>query len=93
VYEKLFAQAVLPAPVQVFGRELKTYSLGHELWFERQDLLPVTALNVSTAAFPAMSMAFLKDDHEDFSRKFSGILRQIFFLTIPIIELTSSPCS
>ena len=57
MYEKLFAQAVLPAPVQVFGRELKTYSLGHELWFERQDLLPVTALNVSTAAFLCLQNA------------------------------------
>jgi len=42
------------------------------------------AVSVSTAAFPAMSMAFLRDDHEDFLKKFSGIFRQIFFLTVPI---------
>ncbi len=42
------------------------------------------AVSVTTASFPAMSMAFLKEDHDDFSRKFSSILRQILFLTIPI---------
>ena len=47
-------------------------------------LVNAVAVSVSTASFPAMSMAFLKDDHEDFLRKFSGIFRQIFFLTVPI---------
>jgi len=47
-------------------------------------LVNAVAVSVSTAAFPAMSMAFLKNDHEDFLRKFSGIFRQIIFLTVPI---------
>jgi putative peptidoglycan lipid II flippase len=47
-------------------------------------LVNAVAVSVSTAAFPAMSMAFLKDDHEDFLKKFSGIFRQIIFLTVPI---------
>jgi len=47
-------------------------------------LVNAVAVSVSTAAFPAMSMAFLRDDHEDFLKKFSGIFRQIFFLTVPI---------
>jgi hypothetical protein len=37
VYEKLLAQAVLPAPVQVCGIALRPYSLGHELWLIRRD--------------------------------------------------------
>lgn len=47
-------------------------------------LVNAIAASVSTASFPAMSMAFLKDENEDFLRKFSGIFRQILFLTIPI---------
>jgi len=42
------------------------------------------AVSVSTASFPSMSMAFLKDDSEEFLRKFSSIFRQIIFLVIPI---------
>jgi len=41
------------------------------------------AVSISTAAFPSMSMNFIKDEGEEFLRKFSGILRQILFLTIP----------
>lgn len=41
------------------------------------------AVSVATAAFPSMSMAFLREDHEEFLRKFSSILRQIIFLTVP----------
>ena len=47
-------------------------------------LVSAVAVSVSTASFPAMSMAFIKEDHEDFLRKFSGIFRQIVFLTVPI---------
>jgi putative peptidoglycan lipid II flippase len=47
-------------------------------------LVNAVAVSVATASFPAMSMAFLKDDSEEFLRKFSGIFRQIIFLTIPI---------
>jgi len=47
-------------------------------------LVNAIAVSVSTASFPSMSLAFLKDDGEDFLRKFSGILRQIIFLTLPI---------
>lgn len=47
-------------------------------------LVNAIAVSVSTAAFPSMSMAFLKDENNEFLRKFSSILRQIIFLTIPI---------
>ena len=47
-------------------------------------LVNAVAVSVSTAAFPAMSMAFIKNDHDDFLKKFSGIFRQIIFLTVPI---------
>lgn len=47
-------------------------------------LVNAVAVSVTTASFPAMSMAFLKEDHEEFLRKFSSIFRQILFLTIPI---------
>jgi len=42
------------------------------------------AVSISTAAFPAMSMHFIKQENKDFLRKFSGVLGQIIFLTIPI---------
>ena len=51
-------------------------------------LVNAVAVSVSTASFPAMSMAFLKDDPagypEEFLRKFSSIFRQIIFLVVPI---------
>lgn len=47
-------------------------------------LVNAIAVSVSTASFPSMSMAFLKDDGEKFLQKFSSIFRQIIFLTIPI---------
>ena|SRR3989344_1748848 len=45
--------------------------------------LNAVAVSISTAAFPSMSMAFLKEENESFLRKFSDITRQILFLTIP----------
>ena len=49
------------------------------------------AVSVSTASFPSMSMAFIKEkelgasaDYPEFLKKFSGIFRQIIFLVIPI---------
>ena len=42
------------------------------------------AVSVSTASFPAMSMAYLKDEHDDFLRKFSSIFRQMIFITTPL---------
>ena len=47
-------------------------------------LVNAVAVSVSTAAFPAMSMNFIKQENEEFLRKFSTIFRQIIFLTIPI---------
>jgi len=47
-------------------------------------LVNAVAVSVSTAAFPAMSMDFIKQENEEFLRKFSSIFRQIIFLTIPI---------
>ena len=47
-------------------------------------LVNAIAASVSTASFPSMSMAFLKNENDEFLRKFSNIFRQIIFLTIPI---------
>lgn len=47
-------------------------------------LVSAVAVSVSTASFPAMSMAFLKDENEEFLRKFSSIFRQIIFLVVPM---------
>jgi putative peptidoglycan lipid II flippase len=42
------------------------------------------AVSISTAAFPAMSMNFIKQENGEFLRRFSSIIRQIIFLTIPL---------
>ena len=49
------------------------------------------ATSVSTASFPSMSMAFLKEEglngvpgYPEFLRKFSSIFRQIIFLVVPL---------
>ena len=42
------------------------------------------AVSVSTASFPAMAMAYLREENDEFLRKFSGILRQIIFLIVPL---------
>lgn len=47
-------------------------------------LVNAIAVSVSTASFPAMSMAFLKEEKDEFLQKFSNIFRQILFLTIPV---------
>ncbi len=47
-------------------------------------LVNAVAVSVSTAAFPSMSMAFLKEENDEFLRKFSSIFRQIIFLVVPI---------
>lgn len=46
-------------------------------------LVNIVAAPITTAAFPSMSMAYLKEEKDEFSRKISSILRQIFFMTIP----------
>ena len=50
-------------------------------------LVNAIAVSVSTASFPAMSMAFLNKnsngESEEFLKKFSAIFRQIIFLVIP----------
>ncbi len=45
------------------------------------------AVSVTTAAFPAMSMSFLKNEHEDFLKRFSSIFRQMIFITTPLALL------
>jgi len=45
------------------------------------------AVSVTTAAFPSMSMAFLKNEKEEFLRKFSSIFRQMIFITTPLALL------
>jgi len=47
-------------------------------------LVNAIAVSVSTASFPAMSAAFLKDEKDEFLQKFSSIFRQILYLTIPL---------
>jgi len=55
-------------------------------------MVNAVAVSVSTAAFPAMSMSFIKEQagteqngyNSEFLRKFSGIFRQMLFLTIPL---------
>jgi len=47
-------------------------------------LVNAVAVSVSTASFPSMSMAFLREDGEEFLRKFSSIFRQIIFLVVPL---------
>lgn len=47
-------------------------------------LVNAVAVSVATAVFPSMSMAFLKEENEEFLRKFSNVFRQIIFLVIPI---------
>jgi len=46
-------------------------------------LVNAVAVSASTASFPAMSKAFLKEDKSEFLQKFSSILRQIVFLLVP----------
>lgn len=55
-------------------------------------LVNAIAVSVSTASFPAMSIAFLKEEkpengYAEFLKKFSIIFRQIIFLTIPVSSL------
>jgi putative peptidoglycan lipid II flippase len=47
-------------------------------------LVNAVAVSVSTASFPSMAMAFLKDEGDEFLRKFSSIFRQIIFLVVPL---------
>jgi len=47
-------------------------------------LVNAVAVSVSTASFPAMSMAFLREENDEFIRKFSSIFRQIIFLVVPL---------
>jgi putative peptidoglycan lipid II flippase len=47
-------------------------------------LVNAIAVSISTASFPSMSMAFLKEENGDFLRKFSSIFRQIIFLVVPL---------
>lgn len=44
----------------------------------------VVAVALSTAIFPAMALAYIRKDHEDLSRKFSAVLDQIMFFSIPV---------
>ncbi|OGZ78696.1 MAG: murein biosynthesis integral membrane protein MurJ [Candidatus Staskawiczbacteria bacterium RIFOXYB1_FULL_37_44] len=45
------------------------------------------AVSVTTAAFPSMSMAFLKNEGDEFLNKFSSIFRQMIFITTPLALL------
>lgn len=47
-------------------------------------LVTAVAVSVSTAAFPAMSLAFLRQENEKFLNKFSILFRQIIFLVVPV---------
>lgn len=47
-------------------------------------LVGLTVVPFSTAAFPKLSVAFAKKEHERFGQIFSSVVRQIFFLIIPL---------
>lgn len=47
-------------------------------------LVNAISISLSTAIFPKMSLAYLREDKKEFERKFSLALRQILFLIIPI---------
>jgi len=47
-------------------------------------LVNAISVSLSTAIFPQMSFAYLKEDKRDFEYKFSWALRQILFLIIPM---------
>lgn len=51
-------------------------------------MVNAVAASVSTASFPSMSLAFAKNENNEFLKKFSGIFRQILFLVIPLGLLT-----
>ena len=42
------------------------------------------AVSLSTAIFPAMSLAYLKENKKEFEKKFSSAFLQIIFFTVPI---------
>lgn len=42
------------------------------------------AVSVSTAAFPSMSVAYLKNEKDEFLKKFSTIFKQMVFITTPL---------
>lgn len=44
----------------------------------------VIAVSLSTAVFPAMTLAYAKKDYKQLSQKFSAVLRQIMFFAIPL---------
>ena len=46
-------------------------------------LVNAVAISISTAVFPAMTLAHAKEDKKDFEKKFSGAFLQLMFLTIP----------
>ena len=47
-------------------------------------LVNMVAVSLSTAIFPAMSLAWSKSNLADFKTKFLGALKQIMFLVIPV---------
>ena len=46
-------------------------------------LVNAIGVSLSTAVFPSMSLAYLKEDKKEFEKKFSRAFLQIIFLTIP----------
>ncbi len=50
-------------------------------------LVNAVALSLSTAVFPAMSLAYSKEDKKDFEKKFSKAFLQMLFLVIPLCFL------
>jgi putative peptidoglycan lipid II flippase len=47
-------------------------------------LINSIAVSVSTAAFPSMSLAYIKNEKEEFLQKFSNVFRQMVFITVPL---------
>ncbi len=49
-------------------------------------MVSAMAISISTAMFPSLAMDFISD-REKFQRKFSRVLRQLLFLTVPVTFL------
>ena len=47
-------------------------------------MINAIAVSLSTAIFPSLSLAYLKEDKTDFKKKFSGAFLHILFLTVPV---------
>ena len=64
----------------LFAGSVSVFSLANDL---SSPILGLIAIPFATAVFPALTLAFLKKDNNDFLNKFNLAFRQILFLLIP----------